>query len=137
LWAKVRAIPNVTVADFVELARRLGFAIVIQEHRPFEVGGSTCGEALSNGTWVFCFRIVAPELSPAFFSAGVSAAGDPLVSAANEPLSCALERVKPAHLHGLYSFSEIYSGTYQPWKPYVVHPAPIVIEIAPQSPQIT
>lgn len=82
---------------FIDLAASLGYTVTITEFRPFRAGISDAGDALTNGDWIFAWRINAPETTIYEFRAGESTAGEPLRSWGNERLECAIDRVKPAH----------------------------------------
>lgn len=82
---------------FIDLAASLGYTVTITEFRPFRAGISTAGDALTNGDWIFAWRVNAPETTITPFRAGQSTAGEPLRAWGNERLECAIERVSPAH----------------------------------------
>lgn len=82
---------------FVELAAALGYEVTITEFRPFRAGLSNAGDLISNGDWIFTWRINAPAVTIIEFRAGQSAVGEPLRSWGNDLLECRLNHFKPAH----------------------------------------
>ncbi len=119
-------------AYFLELAASLGFQVSqLIEYRAFEVGRSVVGDLLSNEDWVFTWTVQASSLSPAFFSAGSSGAGDALVAADNSRLTCVFEQLKPAHTTVTFSFTDTYVG-YAPWETL----APDPIDFSIDSPSV-
>jgi uncharacterized protein YmfQ (DUF2313 family) len=91
-------------AYFMELAAALGYTITITEFRPFTVGKSTVGEALTNGAWQSTWQVNAPLTTIRGFTVGQSAVGDPLRSWGNQVLECAIRRANPAHTLVLFKY---------------------------------
>ncbi|VVO86756.1 YmfQ family protein [Pseudomonas fluorescens] len=91
---------------FIELAASLGYDVTIEEFRPFRAGLSRAGDPLTNGAWVFTWRIHAAETSVISFRAGVSAAGERLRTWGNDTLECKLNQLKPAHTIALFAYGE-------------------------------
>lgn len=90
---------------FIDLAASLGYTVTITEFRPFRAGISEAGDALTNGDWIFTWRVNAPETTITYFRAGASTAGEPLRAWGNEQLECAIERVAPAHTIVQFAYS--------------------------------
>ena len=90
---------------FIDLSASLGFDVTITEFRPFRAGMSAAGDALTNGPWVFTWRVNAPADTITPFRAGGGAAGEPLRAWGNDRLECVLSRVKPAHTHLLFGYA--------------------------------
>lgn len=82
---------------FIALAAALGYEVTITEFRPFRAGLSNAGEPISNGDWIFTWRINAPAVTIVEFRTGQSAAGEPLRSWGNTVLECRMDNFKPAH----------------------------------------
>lgn len=97
LAAKLSSIGGQSAAYFISVAASLGYTVTIEEFRPFRAGSSAAGDALTNGDWVFTWRVHAPETTVISFRAGRSAAGEPLASWGNDLLECKLSEIKPAH----------------------------------------
>lgn len=95
LHAKITSIGNQSRQYFIDLAAALGYTVTITEFRPF-VAGSNAGDALTNGDWIFTWRVNAPAVTERIFVAG-SAAGEPLRDWGNEILECVINKYKPAH----------------------------------------
>jgi uncharacterized protein YmfQ (DUF2313 family) len=89
---------------FIDLAETLGFEITIDEFRPFRVG-SVAGDLLTNGDWIYSWRVNAPETTVREFTAGCFA-GEPLATWGNALLECAISRVKPAHTILIFGYGE-------------------------------
>jgi len=100
---------GISRAYYIKLAAILGYAITLHEYRPF-AAGSHAGEPLSNGPWVFAWRVDAPETTIRRFCAGRSAAGEPLQAWVDEYLECVLQRLKPAHTIVLFSYGGAYAS---------------------------
>lgn len=90
---------------FIDLAASLGYTVTITEFRPFRAGISTAGDALTNGDWIFAWRVNAPETTIVSFRAGLSAAGEPLRTWGSTRLECAIERLAPAHTIVLFGYT--------------------------------
>lgn len=91
-------------AYFIELAAALGYEVTIEEFRPFRAGWSRAGDALTNGDWVYTWRVRAPEVTVTHFRAGQSAAGEPLVRWGNEALECRIRQNAPAHTNIIFAY---------------------------------
>jgi uncharacterized protein YmfQ (DUF2313 family) len=102
-----------SAAFFVELASTLGFEITIETNKPF-TPGSLAGDPLSNGDWVFVWTVHAPTITPNFFQAGLSRAGERLIVDEPAPLVCSLTTHRPAHTLVFFRFDLDYSG-FAPW----------------------
>lgn len=93
-----------SVAYFIELAAALGFEVTIEEFHPFRAGFSSAGDPISNGDWVFTWRVRAPGETVMPFRAGQSAAGEPLATWGNEKLECRIRKYAPAHTHVIFAY---------------------------------
>lgn len=93
-------------AYFISLAAALGYEVTIEEFRPFRAGMSAAGDELTNGDWVFSWRVRAPEVTVIRFRAGQSAAGEPLAKWGNAALECRISHNKPAHTIVLFAYSD-------------------------------
>lgn len=106
LVAKLSSTGGQSPAYFVGVARALGYTISIDEFRPFRAGRSNAGDALTNGDWVFAWRVNAPAVTIIAFRAGRSAVGEPLRSWGNDALECKLNQLKPAHTILLFAYGD-------------------------------
>lgn len=97
-------------AYFIELAARIGYAITIDEFRPF-AAGSLAGEDLNGDAWAHTWRV---NVQPAavdtgtgftitYFTAG-SNAGERLAGFGSLDLECVISRARPAHTTVLFSY---------------------------------
>lgn len=92
---------------YIDLIKKLGFNITIDEFRPFCAGISSAGDALNTADeWRFTWKVNMLEAAAYYFSAGISSAGDPLVSWRNEVVQGVINKLKPAHTHVIFSFIE-------------------------------
>lgn len=104
LITKLSSTGGQSAAYFIELAAALGYTVTIEEFRPFRAGWSAAGDALTNGPWVFTWRVRAPEVSSIYFRAGQSRAGERLRAWGNDTLECKLNQLKPAHTIALFAY---------------------------------
>lgn len=86
-----------SIAFFVAYAKALGYEVTVTQFTPFRVGQQCAGDAVGVVDWAFTWQINAPATTVTYFTAGQSAAGDPLASWGNEVLQCELTEIKPAH----------------------------------------
>lgn len=93
-----------SAAYFVEVAAALGYAVTIEEFRPFRAGLSVAGDALTNGDWVFTWRVNAPAVTVTPFRAGRSGAGEALAAWGNDTLECKINQLKPAHTVAQFAY---------------------------------
>lgn len=102
--AKLASTGGQSRAYFIEVAKALGYTVTITEFRPFRAGSSTAGEDLTNGDWVYTWRINAPENTIIDFRAGRSAAGEPLRTWGSDTLECKINQIKPAHTIVIFGY---------------------------------
>lgn len=91
---------------FIALAESLGYQITITEYRPFRAGFSAAGDSLTNDQWLHHWMVNAAETAVVEFSAGQSAAGEPVRSWGEDQLECPIEQLKPAHTVVNFSYGE-------------------------------
>jgi uncharacterized protein YmfQ (DUF2313 family) len=91
-------------AYFIAVAAALGYAVTIEEFRPFRAGMSRAGDPLTNGGWVHTWRVRAPSVTIIPFRAGQSAAGEALRTWGNDTLECKINQLKPAHTIAQFAF---------------------------------
>lgn len=92
---------------FIAVAKALGYEITISEFRPFRAGFSQAGDPLTNGDWVYTWRVNAPETTIIEFKAGLSAAGEALRTWGNDTLECKINQLKPAHTIVLFGYGAL------------------------------
>ncbi len=91
-------------AWFIDLAASLGYAITIDEFRPFICGLSGCGEQLAgDGAWTV-WRVHMPAAPIYWFVTGGSVCGEALGSQATSYVECLFKRYKPAHTTVLFTY---------------------------------
>jgi uncharacterized protein YmfQ (DUF2313 family) len=118
LVARLSMLGSQSIPFFTELARAIGYEILIVEHAPFMAGVSRVGDTrdLGNGSprweigppeirFYWSVRIINPRLS--WFRAGSGQAGvDPhLRIGFASDLECVLRRFKPAHTEISFDYS--------------------------------
>lgn len=95
--ARLSQLGGQSKAYFISLAQQVGFNVSVTEFFPFQVGRSVSGDSLTNGDWIYAWRVNAPEETVRVFTVGGSVAGEPLATWGNDLLECTINRVKPAH----------------------------------------
>ena len=106
LVAKLSSTGGQSAPYFIELAASLGYVVTIEQFRPFRVGLSSAGDSLTNGDWVFTWRVRAPAVSVTSFRAGQSAVGERLRTWGNDTLECKINQLKPAHTIALFAYGD-------------------------------
>jgi uncharacterized protein YmfQ (DUF2313 family) len=105
-----RAMGGQSRAYFVEVARALGFDILVEEFRPFQIGTGRAGDAIDGLLWRFAWRVLGPETTQRFFRASEGGAGEPLSVFGNEILECVIGRLKPAHTIVHFAYVPLVDG---------------------------
>lgn len=104
--AKLTAQGGASKAYFTTMALAMGYAIEIDEFRPFVTGLNRCGDRLNGGHAVrhqWRVRVIGPRYTA--FRAGASQCGDLLGKVARaQDLECQFMRLKPAHTHLTMSY---------------------------------
>lgn len=93
-------------AYYVAVAAALGYAVTIEECRPFRVGISSCADPIRGEAWAHAWIVRAPAVTVTEFQVGISSCADPLRSWGNERLECALSRIKPAHTVLIFAYGD-------------------------------
>ncbi len=106
LIAKLSSTGGQSAPYFIELAASLGYVVTIEQFRPFRVGLSSAGDSLTNGDWVFTWRVRAPAVSVTSFRVGQSAVGERLRTWGNDTLECKINQLKPAHTIALFAYGD-------------------------------
>lgn len=97
LVARIGASGGQSIAYYTGVAAALGYAITIQEFRPFRADRSTADSRVNDDPWPFTWRVNAPALTVIYFRADSSTAEEPIERASDQALECVLTRIKPAH----------------------------------------
>lgn len=106
LLAKLTSTGGQSKQYFIDVAAALGYEVTISEFRPFRAGLSHAGDDLTNGDWIYTWRVNAPETTTVSFRAGQSSAGEALRIWGNETLECKINKLKPAHTIALFAYGE-------------------------------
>lgn len=107
LVSKLNSTGGQSIQYFIGVAKALGYDVTISEFRPFRAGLSQAGDPLTNGDWVYTWRVNATETTIIEFRAGLSAAGEPLRTWGNDTLECKINQLKPAHTIVLYGYGAV------------------------------
>lgn len=107
LIAKLTSNGGQSPAYFIEVARLLGYTITITEFRPFQAGLARAGDPLTNGDWLYTWRVNANETTIIEFRAGLSVAGEALRTWGNDTLECKINQLKPAHTDVIFSYGAL------------------------------
>ncbi|PAL25466.1 phage tail protein [Sphingopyxis sp. GW247-27LB] len=99
-------------AYFIGLAATLGFAITIDEFRPFRVGQSRVGDCLYDEAWAHAWRVNVQSpavddgqgLTLRYFRVGQSRVGERLVGFGSLDLECIIRRAAPAHSIVIFAY---------------------------------
>lgn len=91
-------------AYFIAVAAALGFVVTIEEFRPARIGEAAIGDPLHDESWIFTWRMIAPETTVTPARIGLSVVGDALQSWGNARLECVIRRIAPARTTVLFSY---------------------------------
>jgi uncharacterized protein YmfQ (DUF2313 family) len=95
-------------AYFIALAAALGYAITIEEFRPFICGLSRCGDPLGAKTVRFYWRVRVPGGRATRFRCGTSRCGEKLLSIRRaDDLECELTRLGPAESTLIFAYEGV------------------------------
>lgn len=106
--ATLTAVGGQTPAYYLRTAGDLGYAITIDEFRPFVTGLSRCGDALNGPHEVrHVWRVTVHGPRVTMFRTGASATGERLLDIADATeLACVLRRYMPAHTELIIAYEE-------------------------------
>jgi uncharacterized protein YmfQ (DUF2313 family) len=95
-----------SILYYINIAENMGYVgATIDEYEPFRAGISECGDSLWTEDDRFTWVLNLPSNTAVnYFSAGESAAGDPLQSWGDEPIECRINRFKPAHTTAVFAY---------------------------------
>lgn len=93
--SKVGSVGGKSAEYFIGVADEMGFDVTISTFSPFRVGISGAGSGLSNGDWVFAWRMNAPEVGIEEFVVEDNSVEDSLRSFGNELLECRMKAIQP------------------------------------------
>lgn len=102
--AKLIRVGGQSPAYFKGLAESLGYDVTVTEFRPFRAGFSEAGDSLTNDNWLHHWFVNAAGTAVFDFSAGQSAAGEPVASWGESQLECSIEQLKPAHTNVSFTY---------------------------------
>ena len=97
---------GISISWIKRYAQLSGYEVSVNEYQQFRAGISRAGDALTNGDWLYAFRVVAQGEQPLPFRAGQSQAGDPLRLWGDSILNCVIQQRKPAHTVALIAYLE-------------------------------
>jgi uncharacterized protein YmfQ (DUF2313 family) len=95
-----------SVPYFLGVLAGLGFPnATITQYAPFRADVSVADMPVYSEAWAYHWTINLPDVRVTWFSADVSAAGEPLlVISDGQPVFCAIDALKPAHTTVSYTF---------------------------------
>lgn len=92
-------------AYYLQVLATLGYADAsITEYAPFRADHSVANSPLYSEDWWYVWTINLPGLRAFYFEADISAAGEALLTVANDSVFCVIAAIKPAHTIALYTF---------------------------------
>lgn len=107
LVSKLNSTGGQSIQYFTDVAKALGYEITITEFRPFRAGISQAGDPLTNGDWVYTWRVNTTATTIIDFRAGLSAAGEALRTWGHDALECKINQLKPAHTIALFGYGSL------------------------------
>lgn len=93
-----------SAAYYESIAANLGFDVTVSDFQRFQAGLSQAGDPITNEDWDYYFQVATPAEVNTTFRAGISTAGDKLVTLGNKTLECTFQKLKPAHTEVLFVF---------------------------------
>jgi uncharacterized protein YmfQ (DUF2313 family) len=106
--AKINETGGLSIPYFVHLAKRLGYAITIDEPQPFRVDASRIGDTLYAEDIIYQWEVIVqgpPKLSY-YFRVDQSVIGERLLSFADPILEQVFIDLKPAHTFVYFAYLE-------------------------------
>lgn len=110
LVARLTAVGGQSPGYYIGVAATVGYAIAIEEFKPFVAGIGQCSvDTLNGGHAVrFHWRVAVPDPRLTYFRTGESQAGDKLLAVDRaEDLECLLSRLKPAHGNLVFNYTGV------------------------------
>ena len=102
--AKIVADGGQSKKYFVDIAANAGISITIDTY-PAVYIGCDIGVELTNGPWLYTWKITTDDVTVDYFQAGSNSAGDPLAEVSTQQfLECLFEDIAPAHTFIIYAF---------------------------------
>ncbi len=103
---KMRERGGLSISYFIELAASIGYAISIEEPKPFMAGVGQAGQEVMDPLVIYEWGVAMPSRPVYSFTAGQSAAGDPLSWwDGDERLEQIFRDLKPAHTFCYFNYS--------------------------------
>ena len=97
---------GISRAWLMRYASLAGYDVTIDEYLPFQAGRSRAGDALTNGGWLYAFRVSVHGDVYREFRAGQSVAGEALRTWGDPILECIIDQRKPAHAVALIAYTQ-------------------------------
>lgn len=88
---------------YIDLVRQYGYVITIEEFKASKCG-QKFGKPMTASTWIWWFRVHAPQETVHVFKTGQSKLGEKFRNWGNQRLECLIRRYKPAHMNVLFSY---------------------------------
>lgn len=91
---------------FIDLAATFGYTVTIRNLLSFRAGRGRAGDQIWGWDFRFYWEVYSDDVTPVFFRAGQSVAGNPLRLYRNEILECVIRRAAPAHTHPVFAYGD-------------------------------
>lgn len=104
LASRLTQLGGQSVVYFTQLAAAYGYTVSISEFKLFRAGASRSGDQISNGDWIYAWKVSAPLNTVVPFRAGQSVSGDAVAAWGNKALECIFARFKPAHTNIIFTY---------------------------------
>lgn len=97
-----------------QLCNAQGFLVTLLEFHEAKAGRLRAGDRLTNGDWMFTFRVVADETAITEFVVDGSTVGEPLRYWNNDRIVCLINKHKPAHTYAQFVYvSTLFRAGYR------------------------
>jgi len=89
---------------YIDIAKSLGYEIMIDNFRPAMCAMSVCGEPINGEEWSFTWRITTFGSSLKYSYAGTARCGDAIASWGDKAFECAINKIAPSHINIIFSY---------------------------------
>lgn len=91
---------------FIDLAATFGYTVEIKNLLSFRAGRGRAGDHIWGWDFRFYWQVFSNDVTPVYFRAGQSSAGNPLRLYRNDILECVIRRAAPAHTHTIFAYGD-------------------------------
>ncbi|MFJ5428586.1 YmfQ family protein [Pectobacterium actinidiae] len=105
---KIAETGGLSISYFTRLASRLGYSITIDELQAFRAGVSRAGDHVlkDDFKWAWRVNVNGSRVKKYYFTAGLSVAGDRLMTFGDSVIESMLNDLKPAHTFIYFAYQE-------------------------------